>query len=531
MIHGQGPIGTYGHQWLAGLGILGAAGLAAVALGPDDNWDLLYYHLYAPFAYLHQRYLSDLGPAQSQGYFNPTADLLFYGLISSRLNDFPRIVAFIMGVVHGINAVLIFAIACEVLRPQTPLERWGLRVIALLIGVTGAGFVSLLGLTTNDLINSIFVLAALLVILRINREQHRTGRGCALAGLLFGLGVGLKYTAAIFAPGLAFATLVVAARRRSLAAPLAFGAAAVLGCLAVAGHHLLALWRDFGNPLFPFLNDLFRSPYAEPQSLRDMRFVPHDLVQAIASPFRWMVVNQYVVMEEPFRDWRGAVASLAAVATVLARVAEPLRRPAGAAETPGLGLLVGFAAVSFFAWEFAFSIYRYGVVLEMLSGVVIIGALTRLIVQPRLRLGLAVTVAVIIAATTVHPNWGRREWSERYVDVQVPPLPPHSIVLIATWDPAAYFIPFAEPSARYLGIENNFLTLEQTNRMASEVKRLMQTPGPSKFILSIGPFDPAKLNGVLDPLGLRLAAEPCLPIESNLAEDVGEQLSLCRIAN
>jgi hypothetical protein len=530
MIHWQEPIGR---QWLAGLGILGVAGLGAVALGPDDNWDLLYYHLYAPFAYLHQRYLYDLGPAQSQGYFNPTADLLFYGMISSHLNDFPRIVAFIMGAVHGINAALVFAIACEVLRPQTAKARWALRIIALLIGVTGAGFVSLLGTTTNDLINSIFVLASLLIILRVNREQrpHQAGRGCALAGLLFGLGVGLKYTAAIFAPGLAFATLAVAARRRSLAAPFAFGAAAVLGCLAVAGHHLLALWRDFGNPIFPFLNDLFRSPYAEPQSLRDMRFVPHDLMQAIASPFRWMVINQYLVMEAHFRDWRGAVASLAAVATVLARMAQPLRGRAGASETPGLGLLVGFAAVSFFAWEFAFSIYRYAVVLEMLSGVVIIGALTRVVVQPRLRLGLAVTLAVIIAATTVHPDWGRREWSERYVDVEVPPLPPHSIVLIATWDPAAYFIPFADPSARYLGIENNFLTLAQTNRMASEVKHLMQTPGPSKFIVNVGPFDPGKLNSVLDPLGLRLAAEPCMPIESNLAEDAGEQLSLCRIAD
>jgi hypothetical protein len=34
------------------------AGLLSVMLGPDNYWDLRYYHLYAPWAYLHDRYLS-----------------------------------------------------------------------------------------------------------------------------------------------------------------------------------------------------------------------------------------------------------------------------------------------------------------------------------------------------------------------------------------------------------------------------------------------------------------------------------------
>src|SRR3981081_930996 len=83
------------------------AGFLSVILGPDNNWDLRYYHLYAPWAYLHHRYLYDIGPAQEQGFLNPMADFLFYALASSSLNETPRIVAFIMGAVHGINAVLV----------------------------------------------------------------------------------------------------------------------------------------------------------------------------------------------------------------------------------------------------------------------------------------------------------------------------------------------------------------------------------------------------------------------------------------
>ncbi|MGA2126790.1 MAG: glycosyltransferase family 87 protein [Xanthobacteraceae bacterium] len=516
---------------LAAALIICACGAASLALGPDDNWDLLYYHLYAPYAYLHDRYLHDIGPAQSQGFFNPMADLLFYGLISSPLNDMPRVVAFAMGAAHGLNAVLVLAIARECLRPPRSAGRWPLRMLALLIGVTGAGFVSLLGATTNDLINSIFVLGALLAMLRVGRPDSTRDvrRGFVVAGLLMGMGVGLKYTAAVFMPGLGLAALVVAARRRTVGGPVAFVVAAALGCLAVAGHHLLTMWQDFGNPLFPFLNDVFRSPWSDPQSLRDMRFVPRDLWQAIAYPFYWTTMNDYLVMEPPFRDWRGAVAGLAIAAALAMRVGGIGRRAEGIAETPGLGLVMVFVVVSFVTWELAFGIYRYGVVLELLSGVVITGTLLRLVARPRLRLGFAAMLAVIIGVTTVHPDWGRGEWGERYVDVRVPALPADSIVLIATPDPAAYFIPFAEPTARFLGIENNFLTLAQTNRMASEVRRLMRTPGPAKYILSVGPFDGDKLRRLLGRLGLRLGAGPCLAIESNLATDDGEHLSLCPV--
>src|ERR1700722_15911515 len=141
-------------------------GIVSVMLGPDNYWDLRYYHLYAPWAYLHGRYLYDIGPAQEQGFLNPTADFLFYGLISSPLNEMPRLVAFIMGTLHGLNAAFTLAIACLVLRPPKPRERHMLQAAAWLMGVTGAGFISLVGTATNDLTSSLFVLGSLLGLLK-----------------------------------------------------------------------------------------------------------------------------------------------------------------------------------------------------------------------------------------------------------------------------------------------------------------------------------------------------------------------------
>jgi hypothetical protein len=516
---------------LAALGaaaICGGSGLLSVALGPDNYWDLRFYHLYAPWAYLHDRYLYDVAPAEYQSFLNPMADFLFYGMTSSMLNEMPRTIAFIMGAVHGLNAVLVAAISWHVLRPREQCVRTALCAAATLIGITGAGVLPLIGTTSNDLINSIFVLGALLGVLQIAASSDEsTARRFGWSGLSAGVGVGLKYTAAIYFPGLAIVALLAAVRRRTPAGLVIFGACAALGFLAVAGHHLLTLWRDFGNPMFPMMNDIFQSPYFEPESGTEDEFQARDIWQAIAYPFYWVKTNSYLVSEVSLRDWRGAIAYLAIIAALAARVAAVVvdkRRAVEDGETRGLGLVIVFVAISYFPWALVFGNYRYAVTLEMLTGVIIIGVVIRIARGRVLRIAGAAALLVVAAATTVYPNWGRGRFSERYIDVRVPSLPANSLVLIATGQPVAYFIPFAEPTAQYLGIENDFLELAQENRLVTKVKSLMRTPNRAKFIVSVGEFDSRKLDHVLSQFGLALGRSPCRPIWSNLENPA---MSIC----
>jgi hypothetical protein len=258
--------------------------------------------------------------------------------------------------------------------------------------------------------------------------------------------------------------------------------------------------------------------------------VAHDLRQLVTYPFYWTKITTYVVTELPFRDWRGAIAYMAMAVSLLAVAVRRLRDLRAwqvvRRETRGLGLVYIFVAISFCCWALGFGIYRYGVALEMLTGVVTMGALIWIFDDPRLRVIAAVAVLTTALATTVPLDWGRGQFGDKYVDVRVPPLPADSIVLIATWDPVAYFIPFAEPGARYLGIENNYLELDQDNKLAMEVKRLMRSPGRPKFVLSVGEFDGDKLNRLLAHFDERLSGAPCQPIHSNLEVHA---LSLCAV--
>src|ERR1700722_14617759 len=425
-------------------------GIVSVMLGPDNYWDLRYYHLYAPWAYLHGRYLYDVGPAQEQGFLNPTADFLFYGLISSPLNEMPRLVAFIMGTLHGLNAAFTLAIACVVLRPPEPRERHTLQAAAWLMGVTGAGFVSLTGTATNDLTSSLFVLGSLFGLLKAAEPSAAPAasgappnwRVFAWAGLLGGIGVGLKYTSAFYVPGLAAAAVMVAVMRRTVGGLLAYAAAAALAVLVVAGHHMLVLWLDFGNPTFPYLNQIFHSPWWESEAIRDARFQPQNLWHFIIFPFTWTTLDTYIVAEPPMRDWRAA---LAYVAMFAGMVAFAVRRFGGwrgraSGQTHGLAIVYAFLIPSYVTWALGFAYYRYAVPLEMLTGIVTVGALLWLFDDRRLRIGGALAVLLLAGPTTVYLDWGkvghgpgRGRYGERYVDVRVPPLPADSVVLIATW--------------------------------------------------------------------------------------------------
>jgi hypothetical protein len=514
---------------LGALAICGGAGLLSVALGPDNYWDLRFYHLYGPWAYLHDRYLYDVAPAEYQSYLNPVADFLFYGMTSSILNEMPRTIAFIMGAVHGLNAVLVAAISWHVLRPRERSTRVALCAAATLIGISGAGVVPLVGGTSNDLVNSIFVLGALLGILRIagSPNERPAWRGFAWSGLSAGVGLGLKYTAAVCVPGLAVVALLAAMRRRTPAGLAVFGAGAALGFITLAGHHLFTLWRDFGNPVFPMLNNVFASPYFELESGTPGEFQARDIWQLIAYPFYWMKANSYVVSELPLRDWRGAMAYVAIIAATAACGArllrnEPRRHADG--ETRGLGLVFIFVATSYVAWAYLFGNYRYAVTLEMLTGVIVMGAVTWVARGRVPRIAGAGALLAIAAATTVYPDWGRGRYGERTIDVRVPSLPPNSLVLISTGQPVAFFIPFAEPTAQFIGIDNDFLELSQENLLVSRVRALMQTANRPTFIVSVGAFDGGKLDEVLAHFSRALGPSPCQPIWSNLENPA---LSIC----
>lgn len=413
-------------------------GLMSLLLGQDDNWDLRNYHLYNAYALLNGRIGFDLSPGQWQSYFNPTLDLLYYGL--NRALPAP-LAGFVMGALHGLNFVLVLAIARLLLPSPAPADRYRLPLLLALAGTLGAGFLSELGNSMGDNMTALLVLGSLYLVLRHwprDGAWERAGLGwLALSGLVMGLGAGLKLTNATFALALCVALLTTGGRWwQRLRLSLVYGVAVLAGLAVSAGHWFFRMWRMFGNPLFPQMNDVFRSPLALPLGVADTAHLPHNLAEALLWPFIF-TLDGHRVSELAMRQLVWPVVYLLFVALAVRLLAVRLRGGAAAALDGRARFVLVFFALGYLGWLKLFGIYRYLVPLELLAPLAV-WLLLQQLCRPALARRAGAWV-LTLCAIVVFPfaTWGHSGWKADGFSADDPGLadPSSSLVYTAHGDP------------------------------------------------------------------------------------------------
>lgn len=510
--------------WIVIFGIcLAGGGLVSVRLGPDFNWDLQNYHLYNPFAFLTGRIGRDFMAAGIQSYLNPLLDVPFYLSWTSWFHERPCVTALLAGLPYGVAiflclriAMLMFSVAGE--------SRVVEVVAAVVIGVTGTVTVSEVGTTFNDIPIAVLILGALFVELRRLEQDRASGLA---AGILFGLAGGLKMTAVVFAPGFALAIMLTRRDWRSaIVAALWFSSGWLLGYVIAGGWWAWKLYQLFGNPIFPMFNHAFRSPWFADVG-RDLRFMPHGVLQKLFYPFYWVEGKRYV-SEVPMRDPRFALAYVASVvvATLLWFSARAGSRPrAGgfpAVQRKRAVLLLVFFAVSFTIWQTLFSIARYMLTLELLTGILIVLAI-RWVCQSMMTFPaagrapamLAAVVAVLAIEVSMPMDWGRMQYPNvpALVDSRIT-LPDDATVLVIG-APVAFVLPFIRSAdSSFVGIDGNTVSLPDASPAARFIhEKLSRLGGTNNWVLTNGAIDTA--NDLVRPYGLRVADDACQAISQS----------------
>ncbi len=519
-----------------------AFGLFALTLGQDANWDLRNYHFYNAYAFLHGRLGFDIAPAQTPTYYNPLLDVPFYYLVNALP---PRGVGFILGAVQGLNLPLIFLIARRVIRVDTP--KYGV-IIALciaLLGMLGAANISEIGTCFGDNEFSLLLLTALWLV--VAHQQTLGGAlpaaaGTALAvGILSGMAVGLKQPAAVYALGLGcgFFGLALPWRRRT-ALFMAFGCGGALGLAITGGYWLYEMWSHFGNPLFPYFNNVFHSPMASAMDYRDERFLPSGWLEWLFFPLVF-TIDPGQTAEGWFRDLRMPLLYCLLLVLLFSRLAGLAGMKSGARKSPTvqdaghagmLRFLLIAAVVAYFAWLKMFAIFRYLLVLELLTPLAIWLVVTRLLNDLRSAVIFASLCVLVILATLVPLHWGRVSWSDDYFGVTPPaiPDPDHTIVLAAGYAPTAYLIPFFPPQIRFLRIQSYFTG---SSPMPNGTDRLMQKlvaehRGPL-YILYQHDEEPIA-DSSLQAYGLKRQTNTCQTLRPHIEEQSDEQFYFCEVS-
>ncbi|WP_426661248.1 hypothetical protein [Rhodanobacter aciditrophus] len=450
----RGVVDRYGLPICLLLGVLGS-----VLQKQDASWDLRNYHLYNAWAMLHGRQSLDLVAAGMQSFFNPLLDLPYYLLGTGPLEHMPRVLAGLQGLWYGGLVFVLLRIAARLADLQGRVFDAS-DLFAVLIGATGTMAVSQLGMSSNEMPLALLVLLAICLLLPIcvSEPTARSGRRVLLAGLLCGLAAGLKPTAIVYPPAMMCALLAASGwRHRAWRLGLLFAGAALGGFLVAYGWWGWALYRLTGNPVFPMFNQVFRSGWVPTVSGTDGQFLPRSIGQWLFYPFYWVRENQRVVTEVSFADPRYALGMLALLGLALSAWFRRRQPPRG---REAMRLLAVFVALAYVAWLALFSILRYAIPIEALTGLLALAALRALSWRAHgggaWRPWLAWCMAglfLLSAGCSRYPNWGHVRYAGAVFDVRAPAVEPGSLVLVMG-QPLAYVVPFIgnAQSSRFVGL-------------------------------------------------------------------------------
>jgi len=496
-----------------------------VALGKKTGWDLHNYHWYNPFALLNDRFAMDVGVGHHATYYNPLSDVPLY-LIGSWLPSWT--VGAFLGAMAGVAVALLGAIAYQALRLHNDFYRSMAAAGLALLGAIGAGAWQEIGDPANDIPAAIGIFAALWLLLsrseRLIAPDRASLRIVALAGALCGMSVGLKLTTAPFALGLiAVAACIGGGFKVRFTRTTLFGIGALFGMLACSGFWMWRMWEFSGNPLFPYFNDIFKSPLILADNYRDLNFRPKDIVEYLMFPFLFSSDSHHV-SESSFRDLRVAALYVLLPIAAVFMLGKPVRDDI--VDVRKAKLLFVFAAVSYFAWSAVFGIYRYLIPLEMIAPV-LIACVAALLPMPGRRFALFAAVVVSLQLFVRVDLSDRQSWRGPYVQVHVPPLATtNNMVLMTGHEPMAYVIPSFPREIPFVRIDSWLVHgSDRTTGLARSMRARVAAHTGSLWVL----FAPLETQAMLDALrnyDLALRPDSCRPVTSN----VGVTLALCEAA-
>jgi hypothetical protein len=241
-------------------------------------------------------------------------------------------------------------------------------------------------------------------------------RGLFGGAVLLGAGIGCKLAHATFGLSLLVALLVVVPTgRRKLAVCGTWATCLGVGFLLTNGWWMARLWKRFHNPMFPYYNNIFHSPFWLKESLPSGGTFPADWTERLFYPF-YFLATQTRVMEAPFRDARFSVLYvllLAAGVAYLARVmwCRPSLPSPGPRAPKGRFLLV-FVVASYAIWQVQFCVYRYLVPVNLLAPLAAVLLCAYLLRRRGLILAAATVVCGGIASWTQAPEYGHVRWEK-----------------------------------------------------------------------------------------------------------------------
>jgi hypothetical protein len=510
--------------------------------GKDLPWDTVNYHLYAGYSVFHNRFGIDYFPAGGQTYLTPYSYAPLYLMAAA---GWPSVaVAAALACIHVTIVWLTWELGRIVSRrpdgSSPGIVAWGAAALALGNPV----LLQELGSSFNDVTTGALAMGGYVALASaFNGEAQRK---VALAGLLLGAASALKLTNAIFAlaPALPLAFGCVAGLRARAKILLIFCAAVGMALLAVGGPWAWTLWKEFGNPIFPMFDGLF-NPQALPRtatassahvqpltkllnaldSVRDPRFLPSSLYEALIKPFDILAARRKIHTETMAADVRYAAIFIIPVVWLLTAWRGKRLDPGPKSEDIQRQTLLYLSVsllVAWTLWVWISGNSRYALPMACITAVVFVAGMHRvLIAHPAVQrwvVGAVIAIQMLFVSTAAEFRWGALPWDGPWIQATIPAELKQTPFLYLSMDSQTQSIlfPYLAPGSAFVGLGAD---VDPNGGFGRRTREMIETHAPNVRMLALvkavdvngKPVAPAAstFDYALRRLGLRVDTNDC----------------------
>ncbi|MEE8342324.1 MAG: hypothetical protein V3R51_00850, partial [Gammaproteobacteria bacterium] len=382
-------------------------------------------------------------------------------------------------------------------------------------GLLSVGFLSEVGTTQQDSLVSLFPLISLLIILSsinsIKANQRTAIVAIIFAGILAGLGCGLKLVIAVYALALclSFFVLPVSWFNRFKFSVI-FSIAVLFGLLVSGGYWMYNIWSQFGNPIFPQFNHIFHGELANPEPILDIRFLPRSLFEKIFYPVIF-TANPSRVNELGYKQISWLVLYIAVIFFLANRLVHSFRHTSVYRTlVPEAKFLIAFLCFGYLLWLNIFGIYRYLVPLELLIPLILFVVITTLFESNWAR----VSAILLIGSITIINlrgvlDYGHSAWTDQVYRADARELKkPGPAAVILAGQPLAWIIPALDIRVPFIQVAPNFPVSEAYWLLARTM--LYSRSGKIYIVRELdNPSIVKRTDSGLDNIGLAVDSNTC----------------------
>ena len=386
------------------------------------------YHYYLPWSFVHGKTFTFIALALENSYHNPLADLPTYFIVK-HFNDFPVVLSAYHGVFWGILIFVFYQFCRLVTHKET---YW---LLATFLAMTGFAVMSQLGTSSNEITVNIGVLFGLYLVYRevfvLKTERLKI---FFFAGLSLGAMLGLKLTVIIYCIALGM-TLILFYKKwqKPLRVVSVFAFGGLIGFFLVYGWWGFILWQHMQNPMFPYLNNVFKSPYYADKFLTYSDFYEKQWWEYFVFPYIASFQGNVQVVSEAYMLDARLAAGYSLLLGMIGWILWKRKILTIFADYQNIVFLVVFSFLSYILWLQIFSIIRYAIIFEMLISLFLV--LFFFSLEPKsfyslsLWLSFGVVTLFILLSGLPYKSWGSRRHFEKIVAIEDVRLPEKSLLL------------------------------------------------------------------------------------------------------